>query len=529
YEELGQRELKGVGQHRLYKVHARRPRQAILRGSYSVLSPFIGRAEQLAQALEQISSWAGSATADAGGSSAAGHRSRSTLMVITGEQAIGKSRFALELVRRLPGVLPSSVPLVHATAHCSEYATPQTFTAEVAQIAGLSAANLEQRWAELCGLAGRSKGAEYAERQRRHLPLLAYVLNAPGIDTSGIRQSSPQAFETGCRLALRACCDLAALEGGQLVLVIEDLQWLGGLRPLLAELLQQPEIERPLIVVATARPEFDSSAEALHRLLGRAEGDAFEARNDGNGAARADHNLRQTHRVIDLPLLSAGQGEQLIQQLLPGVKLPAELTAELHEKACGLPYYYEEFARMLADSGMVREVVPAGAAVPPGAEIVAATVPGRYRLDQQSAELAMPDDIRMLLLGRLDMLSPDCKELALRASVLGRSFSLELMARIDEQLELETGEWLPRGLAELEQAGILVSGGAGQFMFEHVLTREAAYDSLLKSNRRLVHGAAADALAADLTPGSPAEVALLPQLVDHLERAGRQAEAHDRC
>jgi tetratricopeptide (TPR) repeat protein len=65
--------------------------------------------------------------------------------------------------------------------------------------------------------------------------------------------------------------------------------------------------------------------------------------------------------------------------------------------------------------------------------------------------------------------------------------------------------------------------------FVHRLTQDAAYGALLRSNRLLLHSAAADALAPQVVRGSAAEGDLLAQLAEHLAAAGRWAEAHRRC
>src|SRR5439155_8795468 len=127
--------------------------------------------------------------------------------------------------------------------------------------------------------------------------------------------------------------------------------------------------------------------------------------------------------------LTSDAGEALLQALLPGLVLPTEIAAELHEKASGLPYYYEEFARMLLRRGIV---APQSIETSTGdfsrredgaARRSATEVAGtRYVLVQELSELALPEDIQALLLGRLDMLPQELKELTMRASVLGRSF-----------------------------------------------------------------------------------------------------------
>jgi tetratricopeptide (TPR) repeat protein len=70
---------------------------------------------------------------------------------------------------------------------------------------------------------------------------------------------------------------------------------------------------------------------------------------------------------------------------------------------------------------------------------------------------------------------------------------------------------------------------AARFAFPHLLTREAAHNALLASNRRALHSAAADALARQVVAGAPDEVALLRRLIGHLAAAQRWPEAHRHC
>jgi predicted ATPase len=184
------------------------------------------------------------------------------------------------------------------------------------------------------------------------------------------------------------------------------------------------QLRRPLLVIATARPEFDAEDAALAALLG------VESPTEGED---------KPWTVDEIPPLSGADGEALLQALLPGLILPADIAAELHEKASGLPYYYEEFARMLLRRG-----------------IVAPGPAGHYILTQELTELALPEDIQALLLGRLDMLPQELKELTMRASVLGRSFDRDLLARVHELLELEETRPLDDQLAELVAERVLV-------------------------------------------------------------------------
>jgi predicted ATPase len=207
------------------------------------------------------------------------------------------------------------------------------------------------------------------------------------------------------------------------VLVVEDLQWAGELSGLLSGLLAGVHLTQPLLLIATARPEYSADDATLAGLLG------VEIPDSGP----------RPWVVYDVPPLSSAAGDALLDAILPGLVLPPEIADELHEKASGLPYYYEEFARMLLRRG-----------------IVAPHPDGHFQLTQELTELALPEDIQALLLGRLDMLPQELKELTMRASVLGRSFDRDLLARVQELLELPEARPLDDQLSELVRERVLV-------------------------------------------------------------------------
>jgi class 3 adenylate cyclase/tetratricopeptide (TPR) repeat protein len=483
-ERKGSLELKGFGPVEVYQVHGFKPQQLQLRGGFRRLTPLIGRDGLLAKASAKVEEWLAIAyEPDTYDIATTGNklRGRNRLAVLRGPAAVGKSRLAFELVE----LLRTRHPVQTATAHYTMHGTPSDFAAELAQIAGVNAENLPERWDELCSHAAQVVSLQYAERQRVHLPLLAYVLGCPLVDTSGIRQADSTSFMLNIRLALRACCELAGFASGQPVaLIVEDLQWSGEQREIISDLLKHACLPQPLVLVATARPEYHPQP----ALLGEGE-----------------------LAVFNLDKLSAEQGGEMLQALLPGLALPRPVERELHLKADGLPYYYEEFARMLVRRRLVGEQG------------------GQYVLTREIDDLAIPEDIKMLILGRLDQLDPELRSLTGRASVLGRSFLKRLLVRLEERLGTNTPEKLETVLSDLEVQQVLKQELGDRYFFEHVLTREAAYGSLLSSNRVLLHGLAADLLGELLVPGTQTEWEILPELIRHLEQVKNHDAAHERC
>src|SRR5262249_58772596 len=89
------------------------------------------------------------------------------------------------------------------------------------------------------------------------------------------------------------------------------------------------------------------------------------------------------------------------------------------------------------------------------------------------------------LTARLDRLG-SAKEVAQVAAVIGREFSFELLQAVSAMHETE----LQPALQQLVNAEVIYARGIAPeatYQFKHALTRDAAYEALLKSRRRELH------------------------------------------
>lgn len=140
-----------------------------------------------------------------------------------------------------------------------------------------------------------------------------------------------------------------------------------------------------------------------------------------------------------------------------------------------------------------------------------------------SGEVAsIPVSLHELLLARMDLLLSGQKALAQLGAVVGRKFSLELLAALTEREPTD----LRRELAGLVEAGLLQEvreglGGPG-FQFRHALFQDAAYQSLPRTERRAHHRH----IARVLEERFPSVVEARPEvLAHHLTEAGELAAA----
>lgn len=204
--------------------------------------------------------------------------------------------------------------------------------------------------------------------------------------------------------------------------------------------------------------------------------------------------------LINLGKLRPSNCHELIMSLCAGKPLPDEVNRLIAEKTDGVPLFVEELTKSLLETGALTEHED------------------HYSLDTPLPPTAVPDTLQDSLMARLDRLK-DAKEIAQVAAVIGREFSLDLLTAVLPSISLE------QALNRLQDAGIIFKQGSPlnpRFLFKHALTRDTAYDSMLKSKRRKIHGQIAEALANSF----PERAATEPHLMaGHYSRANLLEQA----
>jgi class 3 adenylate cyclase/tetratricopeptide (TPR) repeat protein len=221
------------------------------------------------------------------------------------------------------------------------------------------------------------------------------------------------------------------------VIVVEDMHWADpSTIELIGRLLRQTT-DVPLLLLLTSRPDF----------VGR----------------WADAGSAQT---LNLDPLTSAQCAALFDALIVSRPVPAEVRDQLLTRADGVPLFVEELTRVLLDSAA----------------------------DGEMDVLSMvPDTLQGLLLSRLDRLSPPALEMIHLASALTREFRFDVLASVANRAPAA----LQADLEELVQAGLVYrrSPASESYVFKHALVAEAAYESILRSDRRRLHSQIAHRLS----------------------------------
>jgi class 3 adenylate cyclase/tetratricopeptide (TPR) repeat protein len=188
-----------------------------------------------------------------------------------------------------------------------------------------------------------------------------------------------------------------------------------------------------------------------------------------------------------------------------GAAPPPEAFLEfLGKKTGGNPKFLEQILRAMEDQGLLK----------PGPS-------GLLEVDEDRlARAKFPDTLEGILLSRADGLPEAERHLLKTASILGTSFSLNLLARLSER----EGETVVEGIRSLEGRGFvrMDSWGARPYAtFADALLRDALYESLTFESRRALHGRAARFLEAD----AAGDRRVWPALARHFEAASEAEPA----
>jgi len=289
-----------------------------------------------------------------------------------------------------------------------------------------------------------------------------------------------------------------------ILIVLEDLHWFDSSSWTLLVDVQQKV--RPLFLALNTRPLSEPVPLQFKQVM-----DASES------------------RLVKLDAMMLDDVESLVCQRLGVKSIPTMIGRLIREKSEGHPFFAEELAYALRESGSL--IVE---------NDECKVHPSLMTLE----DLALPDTLQAAITNRIDSLEPS-QQLTLKvASVIGRIFTIRVLEAvhpidIDKPLlrnYMETLNRLSLTMTESELPDLA-------YIFKHAVTQEVAYNLMLYSQRRQLHQAVAEWLeknnahdlesyymllayhwtqAAEVPDRDKNELALMKAL-NYLEKAGEQA------
>ena len=231
----------------------------------------------------------------------------------------------------------------------------------------------------------------------------------------------------------------------------------------------------PLVVLFEDWHWADSgSTEVLEQLAELAAGHAVLIVVTSRPDEEAEATLAAADTRIDLEPLDPGAAVDVVRASLRAEECPDPLVRKVIETTGGNPFFIEEVCRTLLETGTV-DVEDGVASV-------------RRPLDEH----AIPDTVQAVLRTRLDRLDPEARELLRTASVIGRTFGLDLLRRIaPSPTRVESALQALRAADLVHRTGPVTEA---VYRFKHALVLDVAYDSLFDRQRRERHGRVGEAI-----------------------------------
>jgi class 3 adenylate cyclase/tetratricopeptide (TPR) repeat protein len=251
-----------------------------------------------------------------------------------------------------------------------------------------------------------------------------------------------------------------------LIVFLDDLHWADPTSLDLLTTLLPLVNQNQLMIITAFRPRRSEPSWQFHET------------------AERDYHFR--YRAIFLEPLDIDQSQNLVANILEVEDLPETVRQAIMEKAEGNPFYVEEIIRSLIDN---KQVVKED---------------GHWRATQDVVGIAVPDTLTGVITARLDRLDEQARQLVQSAAIIGREFSVSLLAAV-----ADSSKSLDEAIVNLQRREIIQEKSRypeRRYIFKHALTQQAAYDSILLSNRRELHRRAAKTIE-NHKPDQAAEIA----------------------
>ena len=438
FEDLGPIQIKGKRDPiRAYRALTPKAEPGRLRGIEGLSSPLIGREDELAELRRTLQEL---------------RQGRGSIVLLLGEAGLGKSRLVEEVQREWEAEPNQQGRWLQAGGISYDMARPYSL--------------FQQLFRTLCNIGEHDEPAQARERIVDMCADFQEEVNAEAGRAAELvlslhrEKGVPAPEGETLKRELFAAMLAAWRKPAQLplILALDDLHWAD---PASIELLQhlfQLADEIPVLFLCAMRPY----------------------RQSPGWAARVAAETTYPHRFTEIELqpLSAQESNSLVDHLLQIADLPTELRATIQDKSEGNPFFVEEIIRTLIEAGAIERDEQGE----------------HWRTTQTIEAIALPDNLQALLIARMDRLEKDVRRTLQLASVIGRSFFYRVLQGI-----AEVQETLQPHLNTLQRVELIREVARvpeWEFVFRHDLTRDAAYHSILKRERREFHRKVGEAIEA---------------------------------
>jgi len=389
------------------------------------------------------------------------------VVLLSGEAGIGKSRLTVALLEQL-----AREPHIRLRCFCSPQHTDSMLYPVIGEM--LRAARFAHDDSQQVKTDKLDALLAQSSTPSEDAALFAEMLSLPNDGRYPPVEVEPQLRRQKTLEALGS--QLEALARINPVLVIfEDAHWADPTSLELFVRTADLAVSHRLLILVTFRPEFSPP------VIGRPH-------------------------VTELALhrLAPCDIDFLIERIVGGRSLPAGIRQDIIERTDGIPLFAEEITKAVLDAEGEGNAQRTGAGGP-------------------TPVAAVPASLQASLMSRLDRLGP-AKNVAQVGAAIGRAFPHKLLAALVPKPKEELDADLDRLIA----AGLLFRHGTppyARYLFKHALVQDAAYGTLLRGPRRVLHARIAEILErqfAEIAESQPELLARHYAKADLTEKSARQ-------
>ncbi len=409
-------------------------REAALRGAAEPTTPMVGREAEMLVALELVDRLAAG---------------RGAVLFIVGDPGIGKSRLAAELRQRSA----ATGDYAWMEGRCVSYGESLPYWPYRDLLRNWLEVSPTEPELRLRVRLRRKTEEAFPGRGAETYPYLATVLGLTLEPEAAalLKPLSPESLQFRTFEVFTELLQGVAAKG-PVVVSLDDMHWADPTSLALTERLLPLAEGAPIMLAFSQRPETEHASWLLKE--------------------KAAREYRHLFRELNLQPLGRPSENELLNALAGNRRLPAAVSDGLLRYAEGNPFYLEQLIRSLIDSGTL--------------------VPENSHWQLRAGEtLEIPQTLEGVIIARIDRLEPEWREALTSASVLGRTFGLELIeavAGLSTAAVRQSAHHLLRLDLLREESG----GAKPVYRFKHALIQEAAYHTLVGPKRAALHRRAAE-------------------------------------
>ena len=242
-----------------------------------------------------------------------------------------------------------------------------------------------------------------------------------------------------------------------IIIVFDDLQWADKGSLLLLRHLAAADQAMPILILGTYR---DSELSVTHPLT-----DTLAALHRQSGVSHLEIAGLDDSGVVLFLEAAAGQ---ILDDAGVG------LAHAIYDETDGNPFFVSELLRHLSETQAIYQ-----------------DERGRWVADVSLEQMALPDSVRMVIGARVGRLGQEAGRVLAVASVIGRDFDLDLLARATKTSENDLFDILDAAAAA---ALVREVGDKGRYSFAHALIQHTVYEAIGPNRRARAHREVAEAL-----------------------------------